>query len=223
MKNPFSSILVRWWQRAALNNLITQKYAKAEEYFRKIQAVEPNKFGLGHNLALVCLAQERYEEAERYFLNELARYGDTFVRFKSLGDLYYIWGRREKCGNYYGKALALCEHEGDKRQLEHRVAQCRKDETFAEAMRSSEALREGNRRMAEKDFDGAYGLFKKAVELDACNFQAWNNLGALEMNIKKNAAESVRYFQKAAQYTSLVGIHGNLKKARDLLAKESKA
>jgi hypothetical protein len=47
-------------------------------------------------------------------------------------------------------------------------------------------------------------------------------LGALEMNIQKNAAESVRYFERAARYTSLVGIHGNLKKARDMLAKESK-
>jgi tetratricopeptide (TPR) repeat protein len=222
MKNPFSPIVVRWWNRAALNNLVMQKYAKAEEYFRKIQALEPDRFGLGHNLALVCLAQERYAEAEKYFLNELERYGDTFVRFKSLGDLYYIWNRREPCREYYGKALPLCVHEADKRQLQHRIAQCGSEESFAKAMKSYGLLKAGNKKMQEKDFDGAYELLKESVETDSCNFQAWNNLGALEMNIKKNAAESVKYFEKAAFYTSLVGIHGNLKKARDMLAKESK-
>jgi tetratricopeptide (TPR) repeat protein len=222
MKNPFSSFFIRWWHRAALNNLVMQRYAKAEEYFRKIQAVQPNRFGLGHNLALVCLAQERYEEAERYFLNELERYGDTFIRFKSLGDLYYIWNRREPCREYYEKALPLCGHEADKRQIQHRIAQCGSGEAFSRVVKSYELLKAGNIRMREKDFDGAYELLKKAVETDSCNFQAWNNLGALEMNVKKDAAKSVKYFEKAAYYTSLAGIHGNLKKARDMLAKESK-
>jgi tetratricopeptide (TPR) repeat protein len=222
MKNPFSFILIRWWERAALNNLIMQKYLKAEEYFKKIQRIEPHKFGLGHNLALAALALERYDEAEKYFLNELERYGDTFVRFKSLGDLYYIWGKRDECGEYYKKALELCEHEADRRQLMHRIAQCDSDAAFANAMKSYKLLKAGNKKMNVKDFDGAYDLLKEAVTLDPCNFQAWNNLGALEMNIKKNAAESVKYFEKAAMYTSLVGIHGNLKKARDMLAKESK-
>jgi tetratricopeptide (TPR) repeat protein len=222
MNNPFSPFLLRWWYRAALNNLVMQKYAKAEEYFRKIEAAQPDKFGLGHNLALVCLAQERYEEAEKYFLHELERYGDTFIRFKSLGDLYYVWKRREPCGEYYGKALPLCEHEADKRQIQHRIAQCGSGEAFAKAMRSYELLKDGNKKMQEKDFDGAYELLREAVKADSCNFQAWNNLGALEMNIKKNAAESVKYFEKAAYYTSLAGIHANLMKARDMLAKESK-
>jgi tetratricopeptide (TPR) repeat protein len=222
MKNPFLPFLVRWWYRAALNNLVTQNYAKAEEYFKKIQAVEPNRFGLGHNLALVCLAQERYEEAEKYFLNELERYGDTLMRFKSLGDLYYIWKKREPCKAYYEKALPLCENEADKRQIMHRIAQCGSEESFARAMKSFELLKAGNRKMSEKDFDGAYELLKESVEIDSCNFQAWNNLGALEMNIKKDAAASVKFFEKAAYYTSLVGIHENLKKARDMLAKESK-
>jgi len=218
----FNSIRIRYWHRAALNNLVTQKYAKAEEYFHKIQAVEPNRFGLGHNLALVYMAQEKFEEAEKYLLAEIERYGDTFVRYKSLGDMYYVWGRREKCGEYYALALPLCEHKGDKIQLEHRIAQCKSDEAFAMAMKSFDCLKQGNKKMEEKDFVEAEELLKKAVEFDRCNFQAWNNLGALEMNIKNNIAEAVKYFEKAVQYTSLVGIYGNLRKARDSLAKESK-
>ncbi|MDR1316675.1 MAG: hypothetical protein LBK13_07360 [Spirochaetales bacterium] len=221
MKNPFSPFLLRWWQRAALNNLVLQKYLKAEEYFRKIEAVQPNRFGLGHSLALVCLAQERFEEAEKYFLNELERYGETFMRFKSLGDLYYIWNRREPCREYYEKALPLCEQEADRRQLAHRIALCGSGESFARAMKSLRLLKDGNRKMQEKDFESAYTLLKESAETDVCNFQALNNLGALEMNVKKNIAGAVKYFEKAAYYTSLVGIHGNLKKARELLAKES--
>ncbi|MCL1817334.1 MAG: tetratricopeptide repeat protein [Spirochaetaceae bacterium] len=213
---------MRWLERAALNNLITQKYEKAEAYFRKIAAVEPYRFGLGHNLALVCLAQERFEEAEKYFLAELDRYGDTFVRLKSLGDLYYIWAQPEKCKEYYEKAFPLCEHEADKRQLQHRIAQCAREPAFANAVKSLAALKLGNKKMTEKDFDGASACLKEAVELDSCNFQAWNNLGAIELNIKKDTAAAVKYFEKAAFYTSLVGIHGNLKKAREALAKESK-
>lgn len=54
-----------------MNNFVLGRYAKAEEFFRKIQQVQPNKFALGHNIGLVCLAQERYEEAEKAFLRGL--------------------------------------------------------------------------------------------------------------------------------------------------------
>ena len=210
----------RWWERAGLNSLMTQKYDKAEEYFRKIVAVEPHRYGIGHNLALACLAQERYEEAEKYLLIELERYGETLVRLKSLGDLYYIWAKPEKCKEYYEQALPLCEQIGDKRQLQHRIAQCGSPPAFANGMKSLESLRDGNKKMAEKDFDGSMSSLKEAVELDACNFQAWNNLGALELNINKDAAAAIKYFEKAVFYTSLAGIHANLGKARAILAKE---
>jgi tetratricopeptide (TPR) repeat protein len=222
MNLPFTSLRVRWWERTAFNNLVLQKYAKAEEYFRKVAAVEPYRFGLGHNLALVCLAQERYDDAEKYFLDELDRYGESFVRLKSLGDLYYIWGKPEKCREYYEKAFPLCQHEADKRQLRHKIDQCGSPPAFENGQKSLAALKRGNQKMTEKDFDGAEVCLKEAVGFDSCNFQAWNNLGALEMNIKKDVAEAVKYFEKAAFYTSLTGIHGNLKKARETLAKESK-
>jgi tetratricopeptide (TPR) repeat protein len=222
MKNPFLFIFIRWWERAALNNFVTGQYARAEEFFRKIQAEEPYRFGLGHKLGLVCLAQQRYDEAEKYFLNEIERYGDTFMRFKSLGDLYYMWGKREPCKDYYSRSLALCGEETDKRQIMHRIAQCANSGSFESAIKSYNLLKGGNTKMADKDYDRAYELFREAVKADACNFQAWNNLGALEMNIKKDIPESIKCFEKAASYTSLRSIHDNLNKARAALEKEKK-
>ncbi|MDR2588199.1 MAG: tetratricopeptide repeat protein [Spirochaetales bacterium] len=219
---PFHSLAIRWWQRAALNNLVMGRYGRAEDYFRKIERLEPNRFGLGHNLGLAALAQERFAEAERYFLSELERYGDTFIRFKSLGDMYYIWGKPGPCKEFYSRALPLCESEEDKRQIMHRISQCAKPASFEAAMKSYALLKEGNAKMGEKDYEAAEASLKAAVKADSCNFQAWNNLGALEMNIKKNIEEAVKLFEKAAFYTSLAGIHGNFRKAKEALAKEKK-
>jgi tetratricopeptide (TPR) repeat protein len=222
MKNLFGFFLVPMWERSAMNNFVLGRYAKAEEFFRKIQAVQPNKFALGHNLGLVCLAQERYEEAEGFFLRELELYGETYIRFKSLGDMYYIWGKREKCSEYYSKSLSLCEHEGDRRLISRRMTLCADPAAFETAMESYRELKRGNTLMAEKDFDGSYDAFKKAVDLDPYNFQALNNLGALEMNHKKDIPAAVKFFEKASALTSLQAIHNNLKRAQSMTVKEEK-
>ena len=222
MKKLFSFILVPKWERSAMNNFVMGRYAKAEEYFRKIKEVQPNKFALGHNIGLVCLAQERYEEAADAFLLELEKYGETYIRFKSLGDTYYIWGKRDKCSEFYSKALELCEHEGDRKLISRRMTLCADPAAFETAMESLRELKRGNKLMADRDYDGAYDAFQKAVDLDAYNFQAWNNLGALEMNHKKNIPASEKYFKKAAALTSLQAIHNNLKRAESMSAKEGK-
>ena len=222
MKNLFGFFFIRYWERAAMNNFVMGRYAKAEEFFMKIRDVQPEKYGLGHNLGLVALALEKYEEAERYFLREIEKYGETYIRFKSLGDMYYIWGNREKCGEYYKKSLDLCEHEGDRRLLNRRIKVCGDPAAFETAMRSYAELKEGNRKMADKDFDGAYASFQKAAELDPYNFQAMNNLGALEMNHKKDIPASAEFFKKASALTSLQAIHNNYKRAQTMITKETR-
>jgi tetratricopeptide (TPR) repeat protein len=222
MKNIFGFFFIPYWERAAMNNFVMGRYAKAEDLFRKIREVQPNKFALGHNLGLVCLAQEKYDEAESYFLRELELYGETYIRFKSLGDMYYIWGKREKCSEYYSKSLSLCEHEGDRRLISRRMTLCADPAAFETAMESYRELKRGNLLMAEKDLDNSYEAFQKAVELDPHNFQAWNNLGALEMNHKKDLPAAVKYFKKASALTSLQAIHNNLNRAKSMTAKEEK-
>lgn len=222
MNKIFGFIFLRQWERTALNSFVMGRYAKAEEYFRKIQEVQPNKFGLGHNIGLVCLAQERYEEAETAFKNEVDRYGETFARNKTLGDLYYMWGKRNECRIYYTKALEGCDHEGDKKLISKRIEYCETEESFRRAMDSYAELKRGNKIMAEKDYDGAYKAFKKSAALDPFNFQALNNMGALELNHKKDPEAAAVLFEKATALTSLGAIHNNLKQAKASAAKGKK-
>jgi tetratricopeptide (TPR) repeat protein len=199
------------------------RYAKAEEYFRKVQEIQPNKFGLGHNIGLVCLAQDRFEEAEAAFLNEIERYGETFPRNKTLGDLYYMWGKREECKRFYEKSLSECEHPGDKKLISKRIEYCANEDSFRKAMDSYAELKRGNKLMAEKDYDGAYEAFQKSADLDPHNFQALNNMGALELNHRKNTAAAAVLFGKATKLTSLGAIHNNLKRAQAPAPKEKSA
>jgi tetratricopeptide (TPR) repeat protein len=222
MVNLFGFLFLRFWERAALNNFVLGRYAKAEEYFRKIRSVQPNKVGIGHNIGLVCLAQERYEEAEKEFLRELERFGETYIRLKTLGDLYYLWGKRAECAKYYQRALPECEQEADRKLIEQRIQYAADPDSFEKAMQSYQALKKGNTYMAEKLFEAAYEEFQRAVQLDPCNFQAWNNMGAVELNYRKNPSRAVELFQRAVEYTSLPAIHNNLKRAKGMLEKERK-
>ncbi len=222
MVNLFGFLFLRFWERAALNNFVLGRYAKAEEYFRKIQSVQPNKMGLGHNIGLVCLAQERYEEAEKEFLRELERFGETYIRLKTLGDLYYLWGKRAECARYYQNALPVCEQEADRKLIQKRIEYASNPESFERAMKSYQALKKGNACMAEKRFEEASEEFERAVQLDPFNFQAWNNIGAVELNYRKNPARAVECFLRAVEYTSLPAIHNNLKRAQAMLGKEKR-
>ncbi len=218
MKRLITTFLVSRWERAAMRAFVMGRYAEAEDNFRRIREAQPDKFAIGHNLGLVCLAQERHQEAADYFHAELDNFGETYMRVKALGDTYYIWGKREKCMEFYSRTLELCEHEGDRRLISRRMGLCADPATFAVAMESQRLLREGNRLMAEGDLDGSCEAFRKAAELDDSNFQAWNNLGALEMNHKKNIPASAEYFKKAVAFTSLQAIHNNLKRAETMTA-----
>ncbi len=222
MNKIFGYLFLRSWERNALNNFIVGRYAKAEEYFRKIQSVRPNKSGIGHYIGLVCLAQDRFEEAEQEFKRELDQFGDTFIRLKTLGDLYYMWGKRVECSKYYQHALELCDQVAERKLLEKRVEYTSDEKLFEKAMESYRAVKKGNAFMKEKNYESAYREFERAAKLDPYNFQAWNNMGALELNYKKNPSKALTFFERAVEHTSLPAIHSNLKRAQMDLEKRNK-
>lgn len=203
-----------------MTHFVMGRYAKAEEYFLKIREAQPGKFGIVHNLGLVSLAQDKFEDAEKAFLSELENSGEVYARVKALADTYYLWGKREKAREYYERTFALCQNEADGRLISRRIEQAKDEALFAEAMRSVRELKQGNRYMAEKNFEDAYDSFKRASEIDSSNFQAYNNLGALEINYRKNLDKAIRYFEKAVRLTSLPAIYNNLNHAKSLAAKK---
>ena len=214
--------MIPMWERSAMTHFVMGRYQKAEEMFLKIKEVQPDKFGLIHNLGLVSLAQDKFEEAEQCFLTELEKSGEIYMRVKALADTYYIWGKREKCLEFYERTLKLCQNELDKKLITRRLEQSKDEAVFAEAMKSQKELKRGNQFMAEKNFDSAYECFQRAAKIDPSNFQAFNNLGALEISHKKNTGKAVEFLEKAVAYTSLAGIHANYNHAKNVAAKEAK-
>lgn len=212
--------MVPMWERTAMTHFVMGRYDKAEEYFLKIREAQPKKFGIVHHLGLVSLAQDKFEEAEKAFLSELENFGEVYIRVKALADTYYLWGKREESRKYYERTLALCQNDVDKRLIAKRIEQAKDEAAFAEAMRSIRELKQGNRYMAGKHYDDAYECFKRASEIDPYNFQAFNNLGALEIHYRKNTEKAIRYFEKAVRLTSLPAILGNLNHAKSLAAKK---
>jgi len=99
-----------------LNAYVSGNYAKAEEYFRKLEQSEPNSIRVLRNLGVILLAQGKGKEAERYLLKEEKLYGPSFYRHAALADLAYATGNRKDAARRYQRALKDPEcAEGGKR------------------------------------------------------------------------------------------------------------
>lgn len=207
-------LLIPIWERLALNHLVTGEYRKAETYFLRIRKHAPNRPGILHNLGLVELALRKYPESEALFKQDLELYGESWVRLKSLAELYYIWGKREEAETYYGKALAECEDGREQLLAEKRIAKCREPERFRLAAESYRLFEEGTELMRRKEFDAALEILEQAVSLDETNFQALNNIGVILLEVKQDRDGAESRFRMAAEYTSLPIITGNLSRVR---------
>ena len=123
--------------------------------------------GTRHSIAVCLMAQEKFAEAEPLFLEELEDYGECFSRHVNLGDLYYIWGKREECGRYYKLALEESTSAKLSNVLKKRLAICEDPDAFAMIQESQNLLKEGRRKSREGDFDGAFDCFERSYEKDA--------------------------------------------------------
>lgn len=207
-------LLISIWERLALNSLVTGEYRKAETYFLRIKKHAPYRPGILHNLGLVELALRKYPEAEALFKRDLELYGESWVRLKSLAELYYIWGRRDEAEAYYGKALAECEDGRERLLVEKRIVKCREPERFRLAAESCRLFEEGTELMRRKEFDAALEILEQAVSLDETNYQALNNIGVILLEAKQDRDGAESRFRMAAEYTSLPVITGNLSRVR---------
>ncbi len=210
------------WRRFALNSLISGDYEKAEKYFRKIHRYNPNEPGFDYNLGLVKLAQFKYEDAESYFKNDISLYGESYERLRVMGDLYYVWGKREEAASWYEKALQECKNEIDKSLIKARLHNCSKIESFNNVVLSYRYYNEGNKLLESKEDEEALNLFSKAVELDNTNFQALNNKGSILMNYSRDYKKAEECFLKASRISNLPSIQKNLVTVQKILAEEER-
>ncbi len=210
-------LLIPIWQRLAFNNLVMGNYFKAEKYFRRIHRYAPSQAGFEYNIGLVNLAQSNYEKAESFFNKDITIYGESYDRTRVMGDLYYIWGKREQAGEWYRKALTDCDSTVDNNLLTMRIQKCNSKKAFENVQNSHILYNKGNEFLKGKKYKEAMEAFSAAVEQDNTNFQALNNKGSILMNNFKKYEDSLDCFKKALSMSSLPAISINIKKAREVL------
>lgn len=218
---PVLSIQRKILERFALNSFISGDFTRAEKYFLRLKEDDPDRMGADHNMGLVKLGLKQYADAEKYFLRDVELFGESYVRSRTLGDLYYIWGRREQAGKRYSAALRQGENNSDEALLRERIAICSDENAFVAVAESHRTFEEGVRVQKTGDVAAAKRSFENAVEKDPTNFQAWNNLGSILMGDSSTYPQAVKCFSRARRYSTLPSIVHNLEEARKR-AKEGK-
>ncbi|HUX14259.1 MAG TPA: hypothetical protein VMW87_14620 [Spirochaetia bacterium] len=200
-------------ERFALNAFVTGDYERAEKYFLRLKSDEPDRLGADHNMGLVKLGLRQYAEAEAYFLRDRELFGGSYLRSRTLGDLYYIWGDREKASKWYSAALKESEDEVDKTLLRERVKICSRESSFAAVQESHRSFEAAVLQQKSGELERAREMLELAVQQDPTNFQAWNNLGSVFMEDPARQTDAVSCFTRARAYSSIPAIVRNLEEA----------
>jgi tetratricopeptide (TPR) repeat protein len=207
--------LRKWlYGRMALNNMTAGKAGKAESWYKKLEFIDPDSLSVLHNLGVIYISLKKYDEAEKYLFREIELYGESEIRYRVTGDLYYAAGKREKAGKAYGKALSILQNGyGDKsteRFLRRRIKQCKDASLYKKAVEGISYYEEGLALYAKGEYNKAFELYIKAAECDNAGFMALNAAGAVLMNITGDFENARTYFIKALELADIPLIQGNL-------------
>ncbi len=196
------------------------EYSKAEEMFKKIYKSAPSTPGVGHNIGVCLMAQERYDDAESFFLKEVENLGECFSRSIALGDLYFTWGRRESAETWYGKSLEDCPTATIKQFLRKRIVICKNEEKFSSAMEGFRLMQQGRHEVENGEIDRAIASFELSFEKDPTQYQSLNEAGVLLMNHKKEYARARDHFKAALKRSDLAPIRKNLELTEEIISRE---
>ncbi len=211
-------------RRRAVTAFTQGKYADALAGFTRVLDAEGERVGHLYNIGLCYLALEDYSQAETYLLREVELFGEHYPRLKTLGDLYFLWGRREDAGSWYQRAISEDSTGEGFRIVAHRLSVCSDTAAFSIAMESLASYRRGVDAMVAKNGDEALEEFRAAVEQDPSNIYAWNNIGAilLDRGSKTEVEEAIRSFESALEMQEISTFRANLDRARQVYQKLAK-
>ncbi len=217
----------KWFYgRMALNNMTAGKAEKAETWYKKLELIEPDSLPVLHNLGVIYISLKKYDEAEKYLLREIELYGESEIRYRVTGDLYYAWGERDKAGKAYGKALSILQNGyGDKsteRFLRRRIKHCKEISLYKKAKEGIRHYEEGLALYTKGEYNNAFELYKKAAEYDNTGFLALNAAGAVLMNTTGDYENARTYFIKALELADIPLIQGNLAIAEHKIREKEK-
>lgn len=201
------------YTRFAFNAVSSEKYEKAEKYFLKIRKMTNAQMGTNHNLGIVYMAMGQFEKAEECFLYELETFGDSFPRFKVLGDLFYAAGNRQKALLYYKYARDVAIFSELDVLLELRLSICSSEECFSEAQQAVDLRKSAIKLELQGDTENAINKYLAAAEKDPSDFQSLNNAGSCFMKTGETDNAFI-YFKKAYAICPLPGIKENLARVK---------
>lgn len=214
----------QFFERMALNYMTAGNSEKAEKWYRKLEAIEPENLVVLHNLGAICISLKKFSEAEMYIKREIEIYGESGVRLRILGDLYYIRGEMDKAGKVYGKALNFFREGGiegcTKNFFKERIRICKDKSLSARAIESGIFLEEGPSLLSSGLFQDALDLFFKAAEYDKSNYMAFNSAGTVLLHHIKDYNRARDCFRKALELADIYVIKNNLALA-ELMIKET--
>ncbi len=201
--------------RFALNAYISTDYVKALGYYEKILRGSPRHPGLMYNTGLCHFAMKDYDRAESFLIDEIDSYGETADRLRTMGDLYYRWGKRGEALMYYRKLEEYLNHREN--WLKLRIDILNNEESAASAFKAAEKLDEALVKMREGSPDRARELLEQGLKEDPSSFQIMNNLGVIALKEKKDPEKAVSYFELAEDLMPIPMHKANLQKARSMI------
>jgi tetratricopeptide (TPR) repeat protein len=205
----------KWfYRRLALNYMTAGKPGKAERWYKKLERFEPDTLEVLHNLGVIYIALNKHTEAEKYLLKEIDLYGESEIRNRVLGDLYYVSGNREMAGQFYGRALNLLQNgskdKSTERFLRRRVKHCSEELSYEKVLKGMKHYEEGAACYARGDYDEALYSYNKAVKCDNSSYLAMNAAGTLLMNNIKDYEQARQFFRKALELADIPLVKHNL-------------
>jgi len=214
--NIIDKFMVSTYERVAFKSYTLSKFAKADRFFRKILAIEPDRTGTCYNLGMVNYALGNYDEAEKYVGRERARIGDTYEICRALADIYWHKKDRENAHRFFKAAKNVAMNEKDKNLMTKKMGLCASDKSFTDALYAAKIFEEADFFMSEKKYDKAEAKYMEGVEKDPSNFFALNNLGVIAMNIRMNYELAEKYFFMADDIANFKQLHDNIKSLKKL-------
>lgn len=220
------TFILNLYERFGLNAYISGDYDKAERWFRKLEAKEPESIAALRNLGVILMAKGDAEGAERYILKEEKIYGRSFNRHAALADIAYARGKRKEAQRRYAAALAEPEcapggsAEAARPLMEKRCALCSDEVSFERTRESMKAFMEAQELRERGDYEAAVARFRRSAELDETNWPALNNIGTIYLNTMKRGAEAAAVFERAFSISRNPQIARNYEVAQRFLQKE---
>ena len=224
MQNLVSTL----FERFGLNAYALGDLTKAEKWFRRLEAREPDSLSALRNIGVILLAKGDAEGASQYLLKEEKRYGRTFQRHAALADLAYARGKRAEAAKRYALALAEPEcapggsSEAIRPLMEKRLAICSSEDAFARTREAMAAFEEAQTLRFQGNFEEAVARFLLSARLDETNWPALNNVGSIYLNTMGKTLEACEMFERAFSISKNIQTMRNLELARRVAGKETR-